>query len=68
MNSGIDLSIKAKKKKKFEDLILRLRVKENNKLFKIRVISYDIIPKEKPYTKRISIAKTCNGKYFSVIR
>jgi hypothetical protein len=57
MNLGIDLSIKTKKKK-VEDLILRLRVKENNKLFKIRVISYDIIPKEKLYTKRISIAKS----------
>jgi hypothetical protein len=64
MNSGIDLSIKAKKKKKFEDLILRLRVKENNKLFKIRVISYDIIPKEKPYTKRISIAKSLMANIF----
>jgi hypothetical protein len=52
------------KKIEVEDLILRLRVKEDNKLFEIRVISYNIIHKEKPYTKRISIAKSLIANIF----
>ena len=35
------------KKTGVEDLILRLRVKKKNKLYKKRAISFDIVPKKK---------------------